>query len=101
MTDRLHRAFGDWQPAEGPLVTNYYANDHRAGARFEVGAPGALAECICVPPGCGYESFAGFEPDCPKHGTGGCTCDYGTVSPGVVEPPTADPACPVHGEGSR
>lgn len=26
-----------------------------------------------------------------------CTCDYGTVAPGVVEPPTTDPDCPEHG----
>lgn len=25
-----------------------------------------------------------------------CTCDYGTVAVGLVEPPTADPDCPIH-----
>src|SRR5438132_5211278 len=26
-----------------------------------------------------------------------CTCTYGQFAPGVVEPPTTDPACPEHG----
>jgi hypothetical protein len=27
--------------------------------------------CCCVPPGCGYESFSGFDPDCVFHGRRG------------------------------
>lgn len=26
-----------------------------------------------------------------------CTCDYGSLAPGVVEPPGRDSACPIHG----